>query len=484
VSKKPIKNPKVFISYAWGTDEYQEKVLQFSTRLQAECGIEVIIDKWSMDVGNDTYAFMERCVKDPAVNYVVMLLDKNYTGKADARRGGVGTETQIISAKVYEDTEQTKFVPVIFERDENNAVHKPTYLVTRKHFDLTTEKANKEFERLVKHLYGEETYAVPPVGTKPDWVSQSTVIPPAVSGTLLTIGNTTDDALIKREAKNALKSIIESIFSISTTKEETEQFKTDPQKYLDLLHAFRLYRDATITVFQQIANKDYFENMAADYFEEYKSNLSTAQRVNAYTYQALCAMLHEIFLYTIAVLWEAEEYSKIRGLITRTYITNGKYEEIEAGTLLTLVRRGVCTDLVETTKNCADNKKYRSGLAQIWKEHIMSGFSLDLIVFADLLVYNLHVFDEIERNRKWFPNLYVYSPSNPIFKRFSIGLKSARYIERLSGLFGDSSLAAMQKGLRKIGEHDSIGRYRYPDDFEGAPLIIDYTPPEEVGTLP
>lgn len=114
----------------------------------------------------------------------------------------------------------------------------------------------------------------------------------------------------------------------------------------------------------------------------------------------------------------------------------------------------------------------------------MSGFSLDLIVFADLLVYNLHVFDEIERNRKWFPNLYVYSPSNPIFKRFSIGLKSARYIERLSGLFGDSSLAAMQKGLRKIGEHDSIGRYRYPDDFEGAPLIIDYTPPEEVGTLP
>ena len=73
-----ITDPKVFISYAWGTDEYQQKVLDFCTRLYSECGIEVLIDKWSMEAGNDTCDFMERCVKDPSVNYVIMLLDKNY----------------------------------------------------------------------------------------------------------------------------------------------------------------------------------------------------------------------------------------------------------------------------------------------------------------------------------------------------------------------------------------------------------------------
>lgn len=90
-------DPKVFISYAWGSDEYQQRVLDLCTRLYSECGIEVLIDKWSMEAGNDTYDFMERSVKDPSVNYVIMLLDKNYAEKADNRQGGVGTETQIIS---------------------------------------------------------------------------------------------------------------------------------------------------------------------------------------------------------------------------------------------------------------------------------------------------------------------------------------------------------------------------------------------------
>ncbi len=40
-----IADPKVFISYTWGTDEYQQKVLDLCTRLYSECGIEVLIDK-------------------------------------------------------------------------------------------------------------------------------------------------------------------------------------------------------------------------------------------------------------------------------------------------------------------------------------------------------------------------------------------------------------------------------------------------------
>ncbi len=481
---KPIDNPKVFISYAWGTDAYQDKVMQFCSRLQGECGIEVIIDKCSLDAGNDTTDFMERCVKDPTVNFVIMLLDKNYAEKADARRGGVGTETQIISAKVYEDTEQTKFVPVVFERDANDKVYIPTYLVSRYHFDLTKENANDEFMRLVRHLHGFKTFILPPLGTRPDWVSQSTVLSPVVSGTLLTIGNTTDEALIRRETKKALKSIIESIFFISITNEETEQFKTDAQKYLEFLHTFRPYRDATITVFKQIVNKEYFEDIAADFFEEYKNRQTVVQQINNYMYQAISAMLHELFIYTIAVMWDAEEYSKIRGLITRTYITNGKYGGIETGTINGLVYSGDKTDLIDSAKNNVDNKKYHSGLAQLWTEHIMSGLSLELITFADLLVCNLHIIDEFERDWNWFPMLYIYATDNLIFKRFSIGLQSARHIIRLRGLFGDPSPEAIRKGLQKMVEKQSYDRYRYPNTFKSAPLIINYTSPEDVGKLP
>lgn len=124
-----ITNPKVFISYAWGTDDYQKKVLNFCTRLYSECGIEVLIDKWSMEAGNDTYDFMERCVKDSSVNHVIMLPDKNYAEKADNRQGGVGTETQIISQEVYSNTIQSKFIPVVFERDSDEKIYIPVYLL-------------------------------------------------------------------------------------------------------------------------------------------------------------------------------------------------------------------------------------------------------------------------------------------------------------------------------------------------------------------
>ena len=96
MKKKKIEKPKVFISYAWSSKEYDVKVISFASRLMGD-GIEVLLDKWNIDPGADTVNFMEKCVKDESVNYVLMLLDKKHVDKADRRKGGVGIETQIIS---------------------------------------------------------------------------------------------------------------------------------------------------------------------------------------------------------------------------------------------------------------------------------------------------------------------------------------------------------------------------------------------------
>ena len=138
MSKKKIEKPKVFISYAWGTEQYQEKVLAFATQLIGD-GIDVVLDKWDLNEGNDTYAFMEKCANDPSITNVLMLLDPVYANKADAHTGGVGTETQIISAKVYQEVTQDKFIPIVFDRDESGRVCKPTYLQGRLHFDLSVD---------------------------------------------------------------------------------------------------------------------------------------------------------------------------------------------------------------------------------------------------------------------------------------------------------------------------------------------------------
>ena len=95
-----IEHPKVFISYAWGSEKYQAKVLSFATDLVND-GIDVQFDKWSLKEGNDTYAFIEQSVTDPGITNVLILLDEQYEKKANSRSGGVGTETQIISPEIY-----------------------------------------------------------------------------------------------------------------------------------------------------------------------------------------------------------------------------------------------------------------------------------------------------------------------------------------------------------------------------------------------
>ena len=52
--KKKIETPKVFISYAWGDDEYQKMVLAFASQLVAD-GVDVVFDKWDLTEGNNTY---------------------------------------------------------------------------------------------------------------------------------------------------------------------------------------------------------------------------------------------------------------------------------------------------------------------------------------------------------------------------------------------------------------------------------------------
>lgn len=139
--------------------------------------IENILDKWSLKEGNDTFAFMEHCVTDPTVTNVLILLDPLYEKKANERSGGVGTETQIISAEVYNKVTQEKFLPVVFQRGDDGAVPKPAYLKGLLHFDLSRpENYDSEYQRLVRRLYGIESYPKPEIGTTPAWLDTTPTV--------------------------------------------------------------------------------------------------------------------------------------------------------------------------------------------------------------------------------------------------------------------------------------------------------------------
>lgn len=160
--------PKAFISYSWSNQPF---ALELAEALRAD-GVKIVIDKWDLRPGQDMYRFMERCVADPTISKVVLLSDRTYREKADDRRGGVGAETALISSEVYRNSDQTKFIPVALEWDEEmDEPVLPVYLKSKyaiRLLDKSTTGAG--YRELVKAIYEEYDKPKTPLGKRPAWL--------------------------------------------------------------------------------------------------------------------------------------------------------------------------------------------------------------------------------------------------------------------------------------------------------------------------
>ena len=89
---------------------------------------------------------------------MLILLSPDYKTKADSRSGGAGIETQIISGEVYSNVENTKFIPILFEkRGEDTSACIPTYLKQRRWLDMSEDSDfERQYIELVRTLYGND----------------------------------------------------------------------------------------------------------------------------------------------------------------------------------------------------------------------------------------------------------------------------------------------------------------------------------------
>ena len=165
------RTPQVFISYSWTTEEFKSKVKELAERLVHD-GVDVKLDIWDLKDGHDKYAFMEECVTNPNIDRVLIICDKGYATKADKRQGGVGNETAIISAEVYQNATQEKFIPVIMERDEHGEPYMPAYLKSRMYKDLTGDNYSKGYEELLRNIYEKPSERKPMLGKRPMWLDE------------------------------------------------------------------------------------------------------------------------------------------------------------------------------------------------------------------------------------------------------------------------------------------------------------------------
>lgn len=162
--------PRVFISYSHTSEQHRTWVRELCERLLAN-GVDVTLDQWDLREGQDKNAFMEGMVLDSGVSHVLVICDARYQAKANERDGGVGTEGQIISHRVYGSVDQRKFLPIVREYGAAGPCV-PVFLASRIYFDFSTDQLEaRNFENLLRAIFDKPLFRKPPVGGPPAFVT-------------------------------------------------------------------------------------------------------------------------------------------------------------------------------------------------------------------------------------------------------------------------------------------------------------------------
>lgn len=478
MSKKKIENPKVFISYAWGTKDYQDRVLSFATDLMSD-GIDVILDKWNLSEGNDTYAFMEQSVNDNTVTNVLLLLDPTYAKKANDREGGVGTETQIISSEIYNNVQQDKFLPVVFKRDEDDGIPKPTYLKSILHFDLSLEeKYDEEYQRLVKTLYGVEIHRKPELGKKPLWLEKtsSSVISTKVRAKYDILRTNISDSNQQIKLQEYMEEIKNKVLGYSVENEGDISY----EEYIEAYAKTKDIRDDFLYLVKNAVTISENDKIIVSKLEEICDELEIKTSHSA----SICKiLLHEMFIYLIAIYYNSKKYNELAYIFKKSYFVGNAYNNIVRS--FSVFRN--YDDFFDRAVCNRDDKKYLSGTAEYWIENINTQIcSKYELVFADVLCYNASIYIQSYNDMwKWFPITYPYGGyNNMVFNKFAKKLCSKEHLLDITRIFGYDTVDILIDKMEEIenGFRDrKFENYRFDNAFNTAPLLCHYINVNELG---
>jgi hypothetical protein len=473
--------PKVFISYAWSSNVHFEKIRTLVEKLRFD-GVDTIWDQTDLKTGQDKYRFMEMAVTSQETNNVLVICDKNYMDKANENRGGVGTETQIISPQIYNDTQQTKFIPIIFEKNEKNEPYLPTFLNSRMYIDMANEiDFENNYNKLVRDIYKKPLYIKTPLGSRPSWLDNEDV---NYSPLILSI-----ERLNKIDNQKQLLSLSKKILNnyINIIQENKVKTVITSAQILSLIEKLKPVRDLYIDLLEILIEKNVKVIEIVPMFLEqiYNKSMNTNEGYLP-VLESFQFLIWEIFLCTITLFYYHQMYEEIYELLTHTYFLNESNYEFSNNSPSKFTKfrpyfRTLDGNIIQKygekkmLSNAAETLIHREKIPFIRRENI---------VFSDILLCQLSFTKNIQdtnNNEKrysneWFPLSYVYQNHT---KNEWKKLMSANFCEKAMVMFGATTI----EELKKLVKNSSIPMdFSYQNSFLRIPGIIDVINIEDVGT--
>lgn len=463
--------PKIFISYSWKPTQNKQKVLQLAERLSTDF-VHVILDDWDLKEGQDKYLFMEQMVNNPEVKRVLLICNKEYAEKANLKKGGVGIESLIVSDEVYTKAEQTKFIPIIFEYDEENKPCVPTFVKTRIFIDLSSDTVYEEnYEQLLRNIFDKPISKRPPLGAIPTFLQSDEPIYLPTAHKVATIKNA-----LQNEKKNVPLYIQDYLdtFVVGLTNFSIDEKELTPANFdeiiLKKIEDMRVLRDDFINFMEvylmNSVNIDH--EMLHSFFEkllnysinkdeyDYPSNTVGYLRSDNFKF-----FYYELFLTFTAIMLEKEKFEELAFILQTPFIIDKKRNSEIIPVNFSEFKHFV------SSLNEHRNKKLQlnriSITADTIKQRATEKYNFEILIEADALLYYISLLFPNKLSflgDYWFPETSCYR----VYKlRVLSKTISERYFNKVKVLFGVQTKGELEIKLDDIikSGRDTVNDFNY-----------------------
>lgn len=435
-----MENPKVFISYSWHPKENQIRVQQLAERLFSD-GVHCVMDIYDLKDGQDKNKFMEQMVNDPSVNKVLLICNKEYAEKANARKGGVGIESTIVSEDIYSNAEQTKFIPIVFEYAADGKPCVPTFVKSRIFIDLSTsEKYAEGYDQLLRDIYDKPLHKRPVLGNMPSYLKEDkpAFLPTAHKVETIKQAILTGSSTVKTLIQDYLDLFLQLVPTYKIPQ-ETFTSQTFIAKIEEGINQLLPLRDDFISFIQTIAKTKYCTaDLLVDFIERYLQslednniNLCEGTHLDTLIFDHIRYFNYEWFLYLSRVLVNSERFDVLHDIVKSHYC---------------VIRKGYMRNMAEEksfmrfqTYNYTLNQYKRSnsnGRISIVADTVYNNATklpYDEIVSTDVLLFYLSLLYPSKNDLEyyWYPDCSIYNHCVAVLPR----MVSKRYFEKAKVLF-------------------------------------------------
>lgn len=469
------KIPKVFISYSWTNEEHVQKVVELATRMM-DNHVEVILDKWDLREGQDKYVFMEQTVSNPEIDKVLLICNKAYVKKADARTDGVGDETLIISSEIYGKEKQEKFIPIIFEYGDDGKPCLPTYIKSRIYIDMSDDERYEDgYVQLIRRIHDKPIYKKPPIGDMPAWLNDEDVELFSIRDLVKQIKGSQNNHVSKI---NILSQNFIAAF-IKTTLEFTIRPNiVDYKSVMKKIEEMKPLRDVFTDFLECLLAKDVIVyDILTTFFEKFYNEVLIVEG-SSYCdreHDHFKFLLWEMFICATAIFCNYERYEDIKQIVSHTYFLNDNpFNNADVNPRSFTAFRPYLKSLEEDYKANSEIDLLSFTADILVKREKYPILIKRNIVDADILLSQIGLI----KDKEWFPLTYIYNRnSGLIWKK----LVSKKHCEKTMVLYGANNI----EDLKRIAkEYIAPNHFKYNRSFEHVPCIATKIDIEAIGTLP